>query len=192
MSHDQYHQTVGQWQEYFQRVGYDPTRSPGRTGLPRITESTEMKISQMTESKYLKQGDASEDTIVTIKKVGQANIAKEGEPQELKWMIRFNEFDKPMVLNRTNIAILGQCLGDDTDDWLGKQVILYNDESIQFQGKITGGLRFKRLKGQKAKPAPVMEDEDAKLEDSDIPFVTSSAYYDMTTSKQRRLKRYVY
>jgi hypothetical protein len=62
-------------------------------------------------------------------------------------------------------------LGDDTDDWIGKQVILYNDESIQFAGKVTGGLRFKRLKtAAKPRPAaPVMEDEDA-TQDSDIPF----------------------
>ena len=35
------------------------------------------KISQMVESKYLKQGDVEDDTVVTITKVGQANIGKE-------------------------------------------------------------------------------------------------------------------
>ena len=125
----------------------------------------------MIESKYLKQADAEDDVIVTITKVGQANIAKDDEPPEMKWMVRFAEFNKPMVLNRTNISLLGNFLGDDTDDWIGKQVILYNDESIQFAGKVTGGLRFKRLKtAAKPRPAaPVMEDEDA-TQDSDIPF----------------------
>ena len=125
----------------------------------------------MIESKYLKQADAEDDVIVTITKVGQANIAKDDEPPEMKWMVRFAEFGKPMVLNRTNISLLGNFLGDDTDDWIGKQVILYNDESIQFAGKVTGGLRFKRLKtasAAKSRPAaPVMEDE---TQDSDIPF----------------------
>jgi hypothetical protein len=119
------------------------------------------KISQMVESKYLKQADVEDDTVVTVTKVGQANNGKDDGPVDIKWLIRFKEFDKPMVLNRTNISLLGTFLGDDTDDWIGKQVIVYNDESIQFQGKITGGLRFKRFKG-KAKPAaPTMEDEDA-------------------------------
>lgn len=118
------------------------------------------KISQMVDSKYLKQHDAEDDTIVTVAKVGQANIAKDGEPQDIKWMIRFKEFDKPMVLNRTNISLLGNFLGDDTDDWIGKQVIMYNDESIQFQGKVTGGLRFKRLKAKAKNPFPTMEDLD--------------------------------
>ena len=123
----------------------------------------------MIESKYLKQADAEDDVIVTITKVGQANIAKDDEPPEMKWMVRFAEFNKPMVLNRTNISLLGNFLGDDTDDWIGKQVILYNDESIQFAGKVTGGLRFKRLKtAAKPRPAaPVMEDE---TQDGEIPF----------------------
>ena len=116
------------------------------------------KISEMTPSKYLKQHDAEDDTLVTVAKVGEANIAKEGEPAEVKWLIRFKEFDKPMVLNRTNISLLGTFLGDDTDDWIGKQVILYNDESIQFQGKVTGGLRFKRLKAKAKNPAPDMQE----------------------------------
>jgi len=126
------------------------------------------KISQMVESKHLKQGDIEDDTIVTIKKVGQANIGKEDGPVDMKWLIRFNEFDKPMVLNRTNIFLLGNFISDDTDDWIGKQVIVYNDESIQFQGKVTGGLRFKRLKqaGKKPPAAPMMEDEDATADDA--------------------------
>lgn len=123
------------------------------------------KIGQMMESKYLKQSDVEDDTIVTVKKVGQANIAKEDSPPDVKWLIRFEEFDKPMVLNHTNISLLGNFLGDDTDDWIGGKVIVYNDESIQFQGKITGGLRFKRIKASKAPTKPV---ED--FESEDVPF----------------------
>ena len=129
-----------------------------------------MKIAQMVESKYLKQSDLEDDTLVTIKKVGQANIAKEGEPVDMKWMIRFEEFDKPMVLNRTNITLLGNFCGEDTDDWIGKQAVLYNDESIQYGGKVTGGLRFKRVK-----PAPKTPARDAASkrpsvdEDDDFP-----------------------
>lgn len=118
------------------------------------------KISQMVDSKYLKQADVEDDTIVTVTKVGQANIAKDDAPPDMKWLCRFKEFEKPMVLNRTNISLLGNFLGDDTDDWIGKQVIVYNDESIQFQGKVTGGLRFKRLKAKVKHAAPMVEDED--------------------------------
>ena len=62
------------------------------------------KMGEMIESKYLKQSDVTDDeALVTIVKVGKGNIAKEGEEPEFKWMIRFQEFSKPMIINSTNI-----------------------------------------------------------------------------------------
>ena len=46
-----------------------------------------------------------------------------------------------------------------------------------------------------SRPAPSrshQEPEAVGIEDDDIPFATSSMYYDMTTSKQRKLARYDY
>jgi hypothetical protein len=80
------------------------------------------KIGEMIESKYLKQSDVDADVIVTVQKVGKANVAPKGEEPELKWLIRFNEFEKPMVLNSTNIKRLAKaCNSDDTDEWIGSK-----------------------------------------------------------------------
>jgi len=156
----------GAAQEHYEKVGqYLPT-GPGSGRHPAIDWTDIMKISQMTPSKYLRQSDVSDDTIVTVKKVGQANIAKDNDPPEVRWLIRFAEFDQPMVLNRTNIEMLGKFLGDDSDDWIGGKVILFNDESVAFAGKITGGLRFKRVgKNAPKHLPPTMENEDAHSED---------------------------
>ena len=102
------------------------------------------KISEMTQSKYLKQSDVDGEMVVTITKVGQGNLAKEGEPAEMKWMVRMAEFDKPMVINATNIKRLAKACGsDDTDDWTGKKATLYVDHDVEFGGNIVGGLRFR-------------------------------------------------
>ena len=102
-------------------------------------------INQMIESKYLKQSDVVDDeALVTIAKVGRQNIAKENEEPEFKWLIRFNEFPKPMVLNSTNIKRLARaCSSEETDEWVGKQVILYVDHDVEFAGNVVGGLRIK-------------------------------------------------
>ena len=102
-------------------------------------------INQMIESKYLKQSDVVDDeALVTIAKVGRQNIAKENEEPEFKWLIRFNEFPKPMVLNSTNIKRLARaCASEETDEWVGKQVILYVDHDVEFAGNVVGGLRIK-------------------------------------------------
>lgn len=102
------------------------------------------KIGEMIESKYLKQSDVEDEVTVTITKVGKANIAKEGDTPEYKWMIRFNEFTKPMVLNSTNIKRLARaCNSEDTDEWTGKKVVLYVDHDVEFAGNVVGGLRIR-------------------------------------------------
>mgnify|MGYP003353628200 CR=1 FL=1 len=76
------------------------------------------RISEMIESKYLKQADVEHDTTVTVVKVGRKNVAKEGDEPEFKWLIAFEEFRKPMALNSTNIKRLAKACGsEDTDEY---------------------------------------------------------------------------
>lgn len=103
------------------------------------------RVNDMIDSKYLKQADVPDPVIVTVDKVGRINIAKEGDAAEEKWAVRFKEFPKPMLLNSTNIKLLEKACGsDDTDDWKGKEVILYTDENVSFGGQVVGGLRIRK------------------------------------------------
>ena len=126
------------------------------------------KIGEMIESKYLKQSDVDGEVEVTIVKVGQVNVAREDQQPEMKWAIRFEEFKKPMVLNSTNIQLLAQaCASEDTDDWIGKKVMIYADPNVSFGGKLVGGLRVKLpIKKKTMRPAGGKFDD---LED-DIPW----------------------
>ncbi len=102
------------------------------------------KVGEMIESKYLKQSDVDVEATVTVQKVGKVNIAKEGEEPEMKWLIRFDEFSKPMVLNSTNIKRLAKaCQSEDTDEWTGKKVVPYVDPDVEFAGNVVGGLRIR-------------------------------------------------
>ena len=106
-----------------------------------------MKIAQMIPSSYLKQSDFDESGyIVTISHFKQENVAPEDKPVENKWVVFFKEFpDKGMVLNTTNInGMAAACGSDDTDDWTGKEVIVYVDPTVGYGGKITGGLRVRK------------------------------------------------
>lgn len=103
------------------------------------------RTSEMIESKYLKKEEVGEDgTIVTIAAFEKVNVALEDAPAEWKWTMSFREFDKPMVLNSTNINLCEKALGsDNTDDWIGKKVIVYNEPNISFGGKLVGGIRIR-------------------------------------------------
>jgi hypothetical protein len=131
------------------------------------------KIGEMIESKYLKQSDVDEDRVVTVVKVGKANVAKEGEEPEYKWLIRFKEFNKPMVLNSTNIKRLAKaCASDDTDEWIEKQVVLYVDPDVEFAGNVVGGLRVRAHKAAPTTKSVMPPQNGGRFDDvpDDIPF----------------------
>src|SRR5271170_3043297 len=103
-------------------------------------------ISAMIGSgKYLREADVTPAVTVTIKRVAQENMARNDQPQELKWVCYFHEVDKGLALNATNTKRIAKALlAEDTDQWLGKKIALYFDPDIEFGGKITGGIRVKR------------------------------------------------
>jgi len=121
-----------------------------------------MKINQMKESKYISQGDVEGGKVVTVSKLDQENVAAADKPEEIKWILHFKEFQKPLVLNWTNIQLMAVCTGsEDSDDWTGKKVELYVDPTISFGGKIVGGVRIRQA-SKDAKPtenpAPAFDD----------------------------------
>lgn len=127
------------------------------------------KTSEMLASKYLKKEDVGEGMLATISGFDKVNLALDGAPPQWKWVMQFSELDKPLVLNGTNIRLCEMIFNSgDTDDWIGNKIVLYNDPTIQFQGKFTGGIRLRAPKKtvQASKPSPkAIEDLD-----SDIPF----------------------
>src|ERR1044072_4762117 len=119
---------------------------------------------EMIQSKFLKGTDVPDPVIVTVKGVKQINVAREDQEPEYKWAIKFAEFDKPMVLNATNIRIAEKYLGsDNTDNWIGKEIELHLDENVTFGNELVGGLRFRR----KQAPAKKLSIDEAnkKLQD---------------------------
>ncbi len=104
------------------------------------------RICDMIPSNYLKQSDFDANgTIVSVKSLEQKNVAQDDQEPDLKWCIFFNEFDKPMVLNTTNINAMAEaCDSDNSDDWMGQEVVVYVDPNINFGGKRVGGLRVRR------------------------------------------------
>ena len=113
-----------------------------------------MHISALKESKFLKRSDVGDGVLVTIRNLIQENVAKEGTEEDMKWAIHFEELDKPLILNSTNAQIIAQIVkSEETDDWTGKQVVLYDDPSVSYGGKLVGGIRVRAPRGQAARRA---------------------------------------
>lgn len=126
-----------------------------------------MNINQMKSSRFLKKEDCGAGILVTINgDVTQENVAAEGAGEELKYCLHFHETDKPLVLNSTNNQVIAKiCGSEDTENWDGKKIVLYNDPNVGYAGKITGGVRARAPKNAAAqapsKAAPVETSDDA-------------------------------
>lgn len=79
------------------------------------------------------------DKVVTIKKVGFSEV---GEEKVNKGVIYYEEFDRGMVINRTNVKRIIAMLGNETDEWVGKKIALYPSET-DWQGRTVPCIRVR-------------------------------------------------
>lgn len=138
------------------------------TQLQPQTRTTMPNINEMKSSKYLKQEDVGTGKLLTITECTQQNVAKENDPKEMKWCLYFEEEEKPLILNASNIELCAMATGEqNSDNWAGHKVVLFTDPTVMYAGKRTGGVRIRAAKNQ-AKPAPAQAASDAA--EADIPF----------------------
>ena len=92
---------------------------------------------------YLKKEDLSGPTDVTV-----IDVRPEPVPgaNRLKLVIEFREFEKPLILNATNIKRLSTLFGtSNIAAWRGP-ISLYVDEKVEYAGAMIGGIRVRPAK----------------------------------------------
>lgn len=132
-------------------------------------------LNDLKESRFLTQREVDPPILVTIQGYEEVNVAKEGADPQLKWVLTFNELDKPMTLNSTNGQIIAAIIGSgEFDDWIGHQIVLYRDPNITFGGKLVGGIRCRARRNNPASKQtqqqnPIEYDKAPELNEN-IPF----------------------
>ncbi len=132
-------------------------------------------VNDLKSSKFLTKFDVEPDVLVTIAGYEEQDVSMESQAEETKWCLTFQELDKPLVLNMTNGQLITAIIGSgEFDDWVGQEVVLFNDKTVMFGGKMTGGIRV-RASRQTFKEA--VKDVEAHRDsqgppatDDDIPF----------------------
>lgn len=106
-----------------------------------------MKQADIFPSNYVKADDLRGRDVPVV--ISDAKMEKLGNDQKL--VLYFQGKDKGMVCNKTNFGRIAFLYGDETDGWMGKEIIL-TSEFVEFQGRTVKGLRVKPPAN--GKPAP--------------------------------------
>src|SRR3989304_235004 len=131
-----------------------------------------MNINDQFPSKYLKATDLNGGEVtVTIKDCMVEEVGDDKRP-----VLYFTGKDKGVVLNKTNANNIADAYTPDTDEWVGKKVVLYT-AWVDFQGRSVESIRIRPARaneGTKQAAVPPKFEEQARefapADDSDIPF----------------------
>lgn len=134
-----------------------------------------MQISTAFPSEFLRAADLQGKQVrATIDRVELREVGNDGEH---KPVLYFVGKDKGVVLNKTNATTIGDAYGDDTDDWSGQPIVLF-EAMVAFQGKTVKAIRMRVPKPSELKAAakaapkpPLAESEDPAVDmDDEVPF----------------------
>lgn len=104
-----------------------------------------MRSSDVFPSKYIKAADLQDrDITVTIDKVVLEEIS-EGDPP--KPVAYFRGKQRGLVLNKTNWETIGHVYGDESDNWGGRDIVLFS-QMTTFNGQAKPGVRVRVPKAQ--------------------------------------------
>ena len=81
-----------------------------------------MSIKEFFPNKYLKAEDIKPDEVVTIKEVRSELVGRDQDELPVMYL---NEYDRSIVLNKTNANAVADVYGDDEVKWSGKKVKLF-------------------------------------------------------------------
>lgn len=98
-----------------------------------------MRMSNAFPSKYLRAADLDgRQVTVSIDRVVMEDVGDD----DAKPVLYFVGKEKGVVLNKTNASNISLIYGDETDDWHGKPVTLY-EAMVDFQGRSVAAIRIK-------------------------------------------------
>lgn len=126
-----------------------------------------MKMSAAFPSEYLRAADLDDKpALFVMDHVKMMDVGDDHKP-----VLFFQQHDKGLVLNKTNANTISGLYGDDSDEWSGREIVLF-PTMVDFQGRSVEAIRVRAPKKKAAppqpKPAPA-EDRGARIDD-EIPF----------------------
>lgn len=128
-----------------------------------------MKVDALFPSKYLKAADLNDREVKLV--ILTVELEAIGDDDK-KPVVYFTKAKKGLVCNKTNAKVIAGAYGNDTDEWPGKEIVLF-PMMVQFQSDMVESIRVKIPKAAPApKSAPQTHDEldPPPHADEEVPF----------------------
>jgi hypothetical protein len=108
-----------------------------------------MRAELLRPSDYIRAADLNgKDVTVTIKEVvAKYEMIYQGGRKEKKAVLYFEGSEKGFVLSaKVNLKAIIAQHGNETDNWVGKKITLYEDPDVMFGKEKVGGIRVRKGK----------------------------------------------
>lgn len=113
-----------------------------------------MRVTELCPSPHLEALDIGDgigaSLVVTIARV---EVREVGAEKVKKGVVLFREFDRGLVLNKTNSRTIAGLYGSNTDEWIDEQITIYRSET-SFQNKTVPCIRVKDVRPEPQAEAP--------------------------------------
>ena len=134
--------------------------------------------------------DGKKEIIVTITKSAQEKVTGQQGRKEDCFVVYFKEFDKGMILNRTNAKAIEKVAGSGLiEDWMGVQIILYVEKGVKAFGDVVDALRIRDKKPTRQVMSKEVETSmlDAIKQGKGIQVEQALIKYDMTSKQEESI-----
>jgi hypothetical protein len=113
-----------------------------------------MNVNDIFPTRFVAAADLNGKSFtLTIRSVTLEDMQSHDNKTVTKPVAWFTNAAKGLVLNRTNTMIIADLYGPETDDWVGKQIIIYATKVRAF-GKMEDAIRVREEVPAPVKPVP--------------------------------------
>jgi hypothetical protein len=119
-------------------------------------------------TRFIQKSDVEHGALLTISRITEENVALDYQPEEIKYVIHFEEDVKAWAPGIETLETIAHIAGTgDVDDWPGTKLVLFVDPNVKLHGKRVGGIRCRAPKSQQTQQT---EETEETIPVEDIPF----------------------
>lgn len=136
--------------------------------------------------------DGKKEMVVTIVGLDTDKVTGQQGRKEDCFVVYFQEFNKPMILNRTNAKAIEKVSGSGlVENWVDVQVTLYVEQGVKAFGEVVDALRIRDKKPSRQKMTKDIETSmlDAIKSGKGTQVEQALIKYDMTSATQDRITK---